>query len=203
MLQKQISISKETIALHLRVKQVKKPARADVSKSAQLGQGERELEAEADKILEILREEGTTIVIPDIVKDLMGDFSTLDLRLTKLESGPYTQQIQRDVEETLRQLIKVIQEERERRQGGGQGGGQDGQEEAPDENLLPTSAELKMLREMQVRVNRRTKLFQKIVDHNKDKAETRAEERSRIAKKQQSVGNLTRSMADKLNREEE
>ena len=52
-------------------------------------------------------------------------------------------------------------------------------------------------------MNRRTKLFQKIVDHNKDKAETRAEERSRIAKKQQSVGNLTRSMADKLNREEE
>ncbi len=60
-----------------------------------------------------------------------------------------------------------------------------------------------MLREMQVRVNRRTKLFQKIVDNNKDKAETRADERGRIAKKQKSVGDLTRSMADKLNREEE
>ena len=52
-------------------------------------------------------------------------------------------------------------------------------------------------------MNRRTGLFQKMVEHNKEQAEGRSEERARIAKKQGSVGNLTRSMADKLNKEED
>ncbi len=202
MLAKQIRITKDTIALNLRLKSAKKPARADVDKSKQLAEGERELEGEAHKMLEILREEGTTVVIPEVVNDLKEDFQTLDERLMKLQTAEYTQQIQRDIEETLRQLIKVIQEERERRQGGG-GGGQDSGEGDPDENLLPTSAELKMLREMQVRVSRRTVLYEKMKQHDETLATKRSKERDRIAKKQKSVGSLTRTMADKLNREEE
>ena len=60
-----------------------------------------------------------------------------------------------------------------------------------------------MLREMQLRVNRRTGLYEKMKQHDETLAEKRSKERDRIAKKQKSVGSLTRTMADKLNREEE
>lgn len=194
MLRDQTKIFKETLSLSIRLRDAKKPPRAVVDKGAQLGDGEAELAAEAEKILEILREEGTTVVIPDVVEDLKLDLDNLARRLRDLKAGPYTQQVQRDVMETLRDLIEVIQQELNRRQGQGQGG--QPQEGNPDEPLLPTSAELKMLKALQLRVNRRTETFEKLIEKEDD-------ERSRIADKQSAVGTLTRTMADRLNREED
>jgi hypothetical protein len=96
---------------------------------------------------------------------------------------------------TLRELIEVIKEELERKQAGeGQGQGEEGEGDQ-EEDLLPTSAELKMLKSLQLRVNKRTSDFERYVKKEDD-------ERGRIAEKQEGVGSLTRTMADKLNRQE-
>jgi len=195
MLQKQTALFKETISLDLRLRDSKQPARADTDKSRQIAEGETDLATEAEKLLELLREEGTTIVIPDVVDDMRKDLDMLAARLLKLDAGAYVQQVQQDVIATLKELIEVIQEEREKKQGG-QGGNGDGQEGDSEDNLLPTSAELKMLKSLQVRVNRRTTDFDRL--REKDDGE-----RGRLAEKQGAVGSLTRTMADKLNREEE
>jgi hypothetical protein len=198
MLQKQTKIHKETLSLNIRLREAqkagKKAPRAVVDKGHQLGDGEAELSVAAEKILEILREEGTTVVIPDVMEDMRKDLDTLAKRLRKLAAGEYTQQIQQDVMETLRELIEVIKEELERRQGGGQQ--REAGEGDPEENLLPTSAELKMLKSLQLRVNKRTSTF----DRMRQKEER---DRLRIAEKQEAVGTLTRTMADRLNREED
>jgi hypothetical protein len=197
MLQKQTKLFKETLSLNNRLKDVSgKPPRAIVDKGRQLGDGETELAVDAEKVLEILREEGTTVVIPDVVDDMKQDLDGLAQRLTKLQCGAYTQQVQRDIMETLRELIEVIKEELNRKQGGKQQGGGDGQEGDQDDNLLPTSAELKMLKSLQVRVNRRTSNY----DRLREKEDT---ERERIADKQSSTATLTRTMADRLNRQED
>lgn len=199
MLQAQMKLRTDTIALNLRLEDTKKagrkPARADVDRGRQLGEGEAGIAVEAEKLLEVLREEGSTVVIPDVVQDMRQDLDTLAQRLTKLLAGEYTQEIQTDVIQTLKELIVVIQEERERRQGKG-GGGQDGMEGDNDERLLPNSAELKMLRSLQTRVNRRTQRFARL----REKEES---ERERLAEKQNGVADLTRTMADKLNRAED
>ncbi len=195
MLQKQTALFKETISLDLRLRDSKQPTRADTDKSRQVAEGETDLATEAEKLLELLREEGTTIVIPDVVDDMRKDLDMLAARLLKLDAGAYVQQVQQDVIATLKELIEVIQEEREKKQGGGQGNG-DGQEGDSEDNLLPTSAELKMLKSLQVRVNRRTTDYERL--REKDDGE-----RGRLAEKQGAVGSLTRTMADKLNREEE
>ena len=123
------------------------------------------------------------------------DLQTLQKRLTKLRAGSYTQQIQQDVIATLKELIQVIQEERDRRDGGGEGG-EPGEGGNDNQDLLPTSAELKMLKALQLRVNRRTNRFERLLAKED-------EERQHIAGKQKSVGKLTRTMADKLNQEDE
>ena len=53
-----------------------------------------------------------------------------------------------------------------------------------------------MLRSLQNRVNRRTKRFERLRDKDTD-------ERGRLSGKQNGVADLTRTMADKLNREED
>jgi len=195
MLQQQTKIRKETLALNLRLRDAAEPPRAAIDKGRQLGDGEAELSVEAEKLLEILREEGTTVVIPDVVEDMRMDLDSLAKRLRKLDTGDYTQQVQQDVMDTLRELLEVIREELNRRQGDGGGNG-DSSEGDPDENLLPTSAELKMLKALQVRVNKRTSTFDRMVKKDED-------ERHRLAEKQEGVGTLTRTMADRLNREED
>jgi archaellum component FlaC len=122
------------------------------------------------------------------------DLDGLAARLRNLDAGDYTQQVQQDVIETLRELLEVIKEELNRRQGEQQGG--DAGEGENEDNLLPTSAELKMLKSLQVRVNKRTSTFDRMVKKEE-------EERLRIAEKQDNVGALTRSMADALNRQED
>ncbi|MHC4493536.1 MAG: hypothetical protein ACYTDU_18160, partial [Planctomycetota bacterium] len=98
MLQKQTKIHKETLSLNIRLREAqkagKKAPRAVVDKGHQLGDGEAELSVAAEKILEILREEGTTVVIPDVMEDMRKDLDTLAKRLRKLAAGEYTQQIQ-------------------------------------------------------------------------------------------------------------
>ncbi len=136
-------------------------------------------------------------MITDVVEDLKADLDGLATRLRRLDAGAYTQEIQRDIITTLRELIEVVQEELDRRQGGGnQQGNPDPMEGDQDDNLLPTSAELKMLKSLQVRVNRRTHEFDRMKVQEDD-------ERARIADKQAAAARLTRTMADKLNREEE
>ncbi len=196
MLAKQTKIFKQTLSLHNRLKEVTgKTPRALQDKGRQLGDGEADLAAEAEKVLEIMREEGTTVVIPDVLDDMRQDLDGLAARLTKLKTGDYTRAVQRDIIETLKELIEVIKEELNQRQGGKPGDG-DSQEGDQDQNLLPTSAELKMLRSLQLRVNRRTSTFDRFVS----KEDT---ERGRIAGKQKSTAKLTRTMADRLNREED
>jgi len=194
MLQQQTRIFKETLSLNLRIKDSPTPPRAAIDKAQQLGDGEAELSAESEKVLDILREEGSTVVIPDVMVDMKRDLDGLAARLRKLDAGDYTQAVQQDIMETLRELIDVIKEELNKKQGNGDGGG-DGSEGDQDENLLPTSAELKMLKSLQVRVNKRTATFDRMVKKEDD-------ERARIAEKQDGVGTLTRTMADKLNRQD-
>jgi len=196
MLAKQTKLFKQTLSLHNRLKEVTgKVPRALQDQGRQLGDGEADLAAEAEKILEIMREEGTTVVIPDVIDDMRKDLDGLAARLTRLDTGDYTRAVQRDVIETLKELIEVIKQELNKRQGK-PGQGNDGSESQQDQNLLPTSAELKMLKSLQLRVNRRTKTFDRLVEKEE-------RERERIAGKQHSTAKLTRTMADRLNREED
>ncbi len=204
MLRVQRGITKGTTALNLRVrdKDRAKVSRADRGKAKELSEGETGLAVDAEKVGDILREEGTSVVIPDVVDDLRQDLDSLALRITRLDVGEYTRRVQRDIEATLAELIQVIQEEREKRQG--QGGGQgDGQEGEGEDRLLPSSAELKMLKALQVRINRRTSLFDRMARAGRTKEADLDTERGRLVKKQDTVSGLTRNMADRLNREDE
>jgi hypothetical protein len=157
--------------------------------------GEQDLEVEAGDALKLLEEEGTTAVFPEIVaelKDLLHEVAKL---CRGNETGRNVQDKQAEVEDVLALLINSLRRTIEQKEGGGNCNC-NGQPQ-----LVPISAELKMIRYLQERVNKRTKDYdQGLPAALRDTDDARAEA-GQLSSKQAKVRDLTRKLAVKLNQE--
>ena len=156
MLARQEKVTRATLELHKKKTAAGPVPRADRLALGKLAEEERVLSHQAQQALEIIIEDGTSVVFPAIVEQLRDDLRSVAGLLAARRTGSYTQNLQIEIEQTLKELIEALQQAQElKQQGGGGGGGGDEQ----DEPLLPNSAELKLLRSAQLRVNRRTASF--------------------------------------------
>jgi len=141
-------------------------ARSDRNAVRAIGEDERRMEAikteaetkelglagKAQQALDIIIDDGTSVVFPDVVEQLRDDLISVgNLLADNLRTDQYTATLQKEIERTLEELIEALQQAQQQKQGSGGGGGGGGQEP-----LLPNSAELKLLRSAQLRINRRT-----------------------------------------------
>ncbi|MCZ6688944.1 MAG: hypothetical protein O7H41_05015 [Planctomycetota bacterium] len=198
MLAQQKEISRKTIAMDTALGG-NAPDRAQKQAISELSKGETDLADQSDEALELLVEEGSTVVFPEVVKGMKQDLFNVAGLLASTRTDELTQAIQKEIEETLEELIEAVRKKQEHA-GNCEGGGCC----SGDAPLLPASAEVKMIRSLQIRVNKRTTAFDLDRDPKVEDAlpKIKKEQVDRIAKKQESVENLTRTMAEKLNREE-
>jgi len=132
--------------------------RADRLRLADIAAEEKALADLVQVAHEILVEDGTTVVFPRVVAGLRDDMVNVHHRLEAERTGAYTQTLEKEIEQTLEELIEALERaQQERQAGSGQGQGQSAQ--SPLQPLVPDSAELKLLKAAQLRVNRRTKSF--------------------------------------------
>lgn len=156
MLAKQITVYNKTVALA--ATPVANRTDSQRNQAADLGVIEGDLGLEANKALSLLKEDGSSVAFPEAIQQLQGDLAVCARRLREFEIGDLTQAIEKDVIESLEELIDALQKEIEKSKQksqqppGGQPMGQQG-----DPALVDAIAELKMLRQLQHRVNRRTK----------------------------------------------
>ena len=97
---------------------------------------------------------------PLAVEDVREDVTTVSRRLDDGNVGELTQEIQQDIVEALQEMVLALQKEMEK--GAEQKGQQQQQQMSPQNNqgdpvLVELLAEMKMLRTLQLRINRRTK----------------------------------------------
>ncbi len=126
------------------------------ARSREVAQQQAELQIECDQTLGLLREDGTSVAIVLSVEDIAQDMQTISGRLRESKVGSLTQALETDIIEALKELIEATQkemqdmksEERQQQQG------QSGSQEKPP--LVQILAEIKVLRSLQLRVNRRT-----------------------------------------------
>ncbi|MEE8170280.1 MAG: hypothetical protein V3T70_07010, partial [Phycisphaerae bacterium] len=145
---------------------------------------------EAGRSSRILTEEGTTIVFPELVAGIQEDAAAAADRLAMADTGDSVRAIQLDVAETLKEMLDSVEQRREQMAGGG-GEGESGETEIV---LLPPSAELKMLRSRQLRVNRATRLMEErrvLPDTNFDELE---QDMRRTAARQAALARLAKSL---------
>lgn len=156
---------------------------------------------EADKAARLLKEEGTTVVFPEIVSGVRDDAREAATRLTAADTGPGVRQIQADLADTLSEMIEAIrrkrQENSEQQDGQNQGGGGGG-----NPPLLPDSAELKMLRACQVRINRATESLEDRRAAPQADGATIQRDSERLARRQADVAALAQSLNEARARRE-
>ena len=131
------------------------------AKARELARAERLIAVEGEKALGLLAEDGGSVAFPEALRQILADLSFAADLLGKPRAGALTQSVQRDVVAALEEMIAAFQKEldamREREQSGQpppQSGGAPG-----EQGLVDRIAELKMLRTLQVGVNRRTDLL--------------------------------------------
>lgn len=127
------------------------------------------------------------MVFPDIVEQLRDDLISVgNLLADNLRTDQYTVTLQKEVETTLEELIEALQQLQQQRQGSGGGGGGGGQEP-----LLPNSAELKLLRSAQLRINRRTVALDQTRPMNGQLDDALKGETRKIAERQAEIAEMT------------
>jgi len=124
---------------------------------------ERELSEKSKEVEGLLVDDGASVVVRNVVEGMKNDLIALADRVDATETGSFVQRSQKEVEMTLKELIDAVkiaqqmqeqqQEQQEQQQQQQQ---QEQQQEQQEQQLLPPSAELKLLRLTQLRINRRT-----------------------------------------------
>ncbi len=134
------------------------------ARSIQLARDEQDIVVEADKALIILREEGTSVAFPEAVLQLREDMRVVSERLNEFKVDELTIAIEDDIIEALEEMVEALRKELEKLEEKKKQEGEPQQGEQPDPALVDLIAELKLLRSLQYRVNRRTKQYGRQID---------------------------------------
>jgi uncharacterized protein YjbJ (UPF0337 family) len=166
-----------------------------------LARQEDEIALEAARALELLKGEGSSIAFPEAVMQVREDMLTVARRLEREEVGEITQAIERDIIEALEEVIEALQREMEKSDGDDDQPppGEDG--EPADPALVDLLAELKMLRSLQMRINRRTRQLGRLIeDGEQAQKPDLVEQLQDLSRRQARVQETTYNLATGRNR---
>ncbi len=165
MLQMQLELNSKTNALI----DANKPKSERVIESFRIASLQKKGILEADKALLMLDEEGSSYAIAGTLRQIRSDMQriTSQLEIAKIDS--ITLSLQEDVAGGLNDLIAALQTEQKENEKGKQGSapGSGGMSQQIDQRpLLQKIAELKIIRQVQLRLNARHKLYAKNLTGN-------------------------------------
>ncbi|RLS40250.1 MAG: hypothetical protein DWH78_03955, partial [Planctomycetota bacterium] len=122
----------------------------------ELAQQQSELTLQCSQTVSLLREDGTSVAILLAVEDVEADMGSVSGWLQESKVGELTQSVQSDIIESLKQLIETTQKEMQEMKEEQQ---QQQQQQSSEQKqgLVELMAEIRMLRNLQLQVNRRTK----------------------------------------------
>ncbi len=127
------------------------------SRCRELSQQQSELTQQCAQTVNLLREDGTSVAIVIAVEDIEADMSSVGGWMQEYKVGELTQSVQKDILDSLKQLIETTQKEMQemKEQQKQQEQQKDPSQEKP--GLVELMAEIRILRSLQLQVNRRTK----------------------------------------------
>jgi hypothetical protein len=154
-----------------RLDQVAKANRGDqfVVESGRLGFDERKIAIEARKALTLLQEEGSSIAFPATVAQMEEDMLDVSERLAETKVDEITLGLEEDIIASLEELIAALEKAQlDAEQKKQQQQQQQQQQQEQDQPLVDKIAELKMIKSLQERVNKRTVRYSRLLDDDED-----------------------------------
>ena len=161
MLRKQEAVYRDTQGLH--AVPLASRGKGEEIESGRLSREEGLILVDADKALSILKEEGSAVAFPRTVEQMRDDIAQTVELLAAVKVDELTLAIEEDVIAALKELIEALQQAKKdmKDKKPPPPGESQGENEQP---LVDRIAELKMIRALQLRVNRRTRLINETVD---------------------------------------
>lgn len=162
MLGRQINVLNGTVGLAA----VPEAQRTDKhrSRAVELARNQDDVALLGSKVITLLKEEGSSIAFPEALVQMRDDMLTVARRLERVDVGEITVGIEKDIVESLEEILEALQKEIEKSKDKKQQSQQAQQGQQQDQGLVDILSELKMLRSLQYRVNRRTKQLGRLVD---------------------------------------
>ncbi|MEZ6070965.1 MAG: hypothetical protein R3C10_11995 [Pirellulales bacterium] len=194
MLQEQAEIYEETALLD--EKQTQRPSPGDRVQATRLSEREAQLAANALTVLRTLRDDGSTTALPEAVEHVHRDMKQVVGLIADYDTGSYTQAVEQDIITGLEELLEAVkqaQDEQEQRQqqAQSQNGGQ-----AAEPTLVDKLAELRMIRSLQLRINRRTRQIDARAAEPNTPAESVDEALQQLAEQEESVIRATQAITE-------
>lgn len=189
MLRMQEAVYRDTQGLH--AVPVASRGKGEEIEAGRLSREEGLILVEADKALNVLKEEGSAVAFPRTVEQLRDDIAQIVELLAAVKVDELTLAVEEDVIAALKEMIEALQQAKKdlkdkKPKPPGEGGGEN------EQPLIDKIAELKMIRALQMRVNRRTRLINDTVDVARD-AEA-LEMLRKLALTEQEVFQITRDI---------
>lgn len=162
MLEMQLHVYEETKLLD-QIPDERRAREFDVQ-SGRLAFDERKIVLEANKALQLLREEGSSIAFPETVEMMRDDMEYVSNRLADSKVSFVTQGREEDVISALEELIEALQKAQQDMEEQQQQQSQQSQSQQQQVNaLVDAIAEFKMVRALQMRVNKRTDRYSQML----------------------------------------
>jgi hypothetical protein len=162
--------------------------------SASLSRQEDQIAGEADRALMLLREDGSSVAFPEALQQAREDMRTVSDRLKRVKTEKITQALEEDIiatlEETLAALQKALKDLRDKKSQPQQGGGGEPGEQA----LVDQLAELRMIRALQERVNKRTLFYDEILEGQQAADPELLESLDDLARRQEQIYRATHDL---------
>ena len=168
--------------------------------SGRLRRREESIVRDADRALVLLGEDGTSVAFPEAVKQTRNDMVSVAERLGDVKFDSLTQGLEEDVIESLEEILaalqQALQELREQRAQQQQGKGQ----QPGDQPLVDQLAELRMIRALQSRINRRTERYGELLGDRQAMEDDVRTALMELGRRQESVFQATRDLESGSNR---
>lgn len=161
MLSMQLMVYQETLRLD---KESEGQSENLVARGKQLATQEEEILQEVDKALVVLREEGSSVAFPEAVEAIREDAASIVELLDQGKAGELTQTLEQSVIEAIEEMVDALQKEMEKKKDEEQKESQQQQGQPQDKPLVDALSELKMLRSLQLRINRRTRQLGRMIE---------------------------------------
>jgi hypothetical protein len=172
-----------------------KPSRAEEQTSQQLSNREGDIVKEANKTLQLLSSEGSAVAFAMSLENVRDDMANIEKRLDKYDDGEFTQQMEQDVIDALKEMIealkKAIQDNKDKKNNPKPSQ----QGPPPPQKLLDLLAELKLIRSQQVQVNKRTLDYSKHYQGEQTDDALLQKELEQLSKRQAKLEDMLKKIA--------
>ena len=167
-----------------------------------LASDEKKILGEAQRALLLLREEGTSAAFPESLSHIISDMQKVVERLSKADVGKLTIGIEEDIVSSLEELVaamsEIKKENKDRKEKPMPAPG--GQQAPPGEQpLVNQLAEMRLIKTLQVRINKRTQTLSEVLKDPNDvvgqaeAADIQSQLRE-LAERQSSIKQVTRDI---------